>query len=70
MNVDLFDFELPDSRIALRPATPRDSARMLVVEPAQWLDRTIADLAGETRVDGQAIAEALTYRSFDRDNQS
>jgi len=31
--------------------------------------RTIADLAGETRVDGQAIAEALTYRSFDRDHQ-
>ena len=30
--------------------------------------RTIADLAGETRVDSQAIAEALTYRSFDRDN--
>ena len=32
--------------------------------------RTIADLAGETRVDGQAIAEALTYRSFDRDGQA
>ncbi len=32
--------------------------------------RTIADLAGETRVDGQAIAEALTYRSFDRESQS
>lgn len=31
--------------------------------------RTIADLAGETRVDSQAIAEALTYRSFDRDHQ-
>ena len=30
--------------------------------------RTIADLAGETSVDSQAIAEALTYRSFDRDN--
>jgi magnesium chelatase family protein len=30
--------------------------------------RTIADLAGETGVDSQAIAEALTYRSFDRDN--
>jgi predicted ATPase with chaperone activity len=32
--------------------------------------RTIADLAGKTRVDGQAIAEALTYRSFDRDGQA
>lgn len=31
MNVDEFEFELPDERIALRPASPRDSARMLVV---------------------------------------
>jgi S-adenosylmethionine:tRNA ribosyltransferase-isomerase len=31
MRVDLFDFELPDDLIALRPASPRDSARMLVV---------------------------------------
>ncbi len=31
MDVSLFDFELPDERIALRPASPRDSARMLVV---------------------------------------
>ena len=31
MRVDLFDFELPEERIALRPASPRDSARMLVV---------------------------------------
>ena len=31
MRVDLFDFELPAERIALRPARPRDSARMLVV---------------------------------------
>ena len=32
--------------------------------------RTIADLAGDSNVDGQAIAEALTYRSFDRDPQA
>src|SRR5881628_2900656 len=32
MRVDLFDFELPPERIALRPARPRDAARMLVVE--------------------------------------
>ena len=32
MRVDLFDFDLPDERIALRPATPRDSARLLVVD--------------------------------------
>jgi len=32
MRTDLFDFELPPERIALRPAVPRDSARLLVVE--------------------------------------
>jgi len=31
MRVDLFDFELPEDRIALRPAVPRDSARLLQV---------------------------------------
>jgi S-adenosylmethionine:tRNA ribosyltransferase-isomerase len=31
MDVSLFDFELPEELIALRPASPRDSARMLVV---------------------------------------
>ena len=34
MKVDLFDFDLPPERIALRPARPRDAARMLVVEGA------------------------------------
>ena len=45
MRVDLFDFHLPDDRIALRPAEPRDSARLLRV-PAQgaFEDRTIRDL--------------------------
>ena len=33
MRVDLFDFDLPEENIALRPASPRDSARMLVVQP-------------------------------------
>ena len=32
MRTDLFDFELPVASIALRPASPRDSARMLVVQ--------------------------------------
>lgn len=47
MRVDLFDFELPPERIALRPARPRDSARMLVV-PGQgdFADRTVLDLPG------------------------
>src|SRR5262245_4644351 len=31
MDVSLFDFDLPDDLIALRPANPRDSSRMLVV---------------------------------------
>jgi len=34
MDVDLFDFDLPPERIALRPAAPRDAARMLVLEGA------------------------------------
>jgi S-adenosylmethionine:tRNA ribosyltransferase-isomerase len=33
MRVDLFDFELPEERIALRPAHPRDAARLLLVRP-------------------------------------
>ncbi len=33
MRVDLFDFELPESAIALRPISPRDAAKMLVVGP-------------------------------------
>jgi S-adenosylmethionine:tRNA ribosyltransferase-isomerase len=41
MDVGLFDFHLPDSLIALRPAEPRDSARLLVVRPGG--DPTVAD---------------------------
>jgi S-adenosylmethionine:tRNA ribosyltransferase-isomerase len=33
MRTDLFDFELPPERIALRPVSPRDAARLLVVRP-------------------------------------
>lgn len=33
MRVDLFDFELPEDLVALRPARPRDSARLLHVRP-------------------------------------
>ena len=33
MRTDLFDFDLPAERIALRPVAPRDAARLLVVRP-------------------------------------
>ena len=45
MRTDLFDFELPATSIALRPASPRDAARMLVVQPDGVLhDRSVAEL--------------------------
>ena len=45
MRVDLFDFELPPERIALRPARPRDAARLLVVEGERpFADRHVRDL--------------------------
>ena len=45
MRVDLFDFELPPERIALRPARPRDSARLLVVPGrGEFLDLTVREL--------------------------
>lgn len=45
MDASLFDFELPDERIALRPASPRDSARMLVVhEDGRFTHAQVRDL--------------------------
>ncbi|AWW74653.1 tRNA preQ1(34) S-adenosylmethionine ribosyltransferase-isomerase QueA [Erythrobacter sp. KY5] len=46
MRVDLFDFELPRERIALRPVRPRDAARMLLVQGAQGplCDHGVSDL--------------------------
>jgi S-adenosylmethionine:tRNA ribosyltransferase-isomerase len=45
-----FDFDLPDSCIALRPVSPRDSARMLTVAPgAAFRDLQVRDLPGELR---------------------
>ena len=49
MNVDLFDFELPAERIALRPASPRDSARMLVLDGTGTHDAVVRDLPGLLR---------------------
>ena len=48
MRTDLFDFELPADRIALRPVSPRDAARLLVVRPSaspEFEDRSVKDLA-------------------------
>ena len=67
MRVDLFDFELPEERIALRPARPRDTARMLVVTPGEALrDAVVRDLpdllrAGDVLVvnDTRVIAAEL-----------
>jgi S-adenosylmethionine:tRNA ribosyltransferase-isomerase len=44
MRTDLFDFSLPPERIALRPARPRDAARLLVVRPGSLEDRVVRDL--------------------------
>jgi S-adenosylmethionine:tRNA ribosyltransferase-isomerase len=45
MRVDLFDFDLPEDRIALRPKLPRDASKLLVVKPgAPLADRFVRDL--------------------------
>jgi S-adenosylmethionine:tRNA ribosyltransferase-isomerase len=44
VRVDLFDFDLPPDRIALRPARPRDSSRLLLVDGKRLSDRHMLDL--------------------------
>jgi S-adenosylmethionine:tRNA ribosyltransferase-isomerase len=44
MQLSDFDFELPPERIALRPARPRDSARLLLVRGSDLADRQVLDL--------------------------
>jgi S-adenosylmethionine:tRNA ribosyltransferase-isomerase len=46
MRVSDFDFDLPAERIALRPARPRDNARLLAVQGNAISDRTVLDLPG------------------------
>lgn len=70
MRTDLFDFELPEDRIALTPAEPRDAARLLVVDPSRstpLADRLVRDLVdilrpGDALVlnDTRVIPAALT----------
>jgi S-adenosylmethionine:tRNA ribosyltransferase-isomerase len=77
MRTDLFDFELPAGNIALRPASPRDSARMLVVQPEGVLhDRIVADLPlllepGDQLVvnDTKVISAQLKGRRIGRDTE-
>jgi S-adenosylmethionine:tRNA ribosyltransferase-isomerase len=55
MDVSLFDFELPEERIALRPVSPRDNARMLVAHMDGRLEhRQVRDLPDYLRV-GDAL---------------
>ena len=70
MKTDLFDFALPEDRIALRPVSPRDTARMLVVRPGgdpELTDSGVRDLVhllepGDCLVfnDTRVIPAALT----------
>jgi S-adenosylmethionine:tRNA ribosyltransferase-isomerase len=66
MRVSDFDFDLPPERIALRPAVPRESAKLLVVRET-LSDKTVADLpqqlnAGDVLVfnDTRVIPAALS----------
>ena len=55
MDVSLFDFELPEAQIALRPAVPRDSARLMVVHGDGRIEhRRITDLPDYLRA-GDAV---------------
>jgi S-adenosylmethionine:tRNA ribosyltransferase-isomerase len=76
MRTDLFDFDLPPERIALRPASPRDSAKMLVVENGALRDQAIADLpqwlkAGDQLIvnDTKVIAAQLKGRRIGRETE-
>jgi S-adenosylmethionine:tRNA ribosyltransferase-isomerase len=76
MRTDLFDFSLPEDRIALRPASPRGSARLLVVRPGEasaFEDRSMRDLpallrAGDVLVvnDTKVIPAGLKGRRIGR----
>ena len=44
MRVDQFDFELPENLIALRPAIPREAARLLLIDGNTLTDRHVGDL--------------------------
>ncbi len=80
MRTDLFDYDLPPERIALRPVVPRDAARLLVVRPAgtpELEDRGVADLPlllspGDMLVlnDTKVIPARLTGRRLRGDHEA
>jgi S-adenosylmethionine:tRNA ribosyltransferase-isomerase len=72
MRVSDFDFNLPPERIALRPASPRENARLLVVGDTLH-DHVIADLPGLLRAgdvlvfnDTRVLPAALTGKRIGR----
>jgi S-adenosylmethionine:tRNA ribosyltransferase-isomerase len=77
MRTDLFDFELPPENIALRPASPRDSARLLVVQGGGALrDATVSELPkwlepGDALVvnDTKVISAQLRGRRIGRETE-
>ena len=65
MRVSDFDFDLPNDRIALRPASPRDSARLLVVRPGEALHEYGVELVPWDRLPrAAAIVAAVAHRAF------
>src|SRR4051794_31045869 len=76
MRTDLFDFDLPDDRIALRPISPRDAACLLVVRPGEspeLEDRHVSELPdllqpGDAMVfnDSKVIPARLSGRRIGR----
>jgi S-adenosylmethionine:tRNA ribosyltransferase-isomerase len=77
MRTDIFDFELPPENIALRPASPRDAARLLVVQPGIGVqDHVVSDLPiwlkpGDQLVvnDTRVISAQLTGRRIGRETE-
>lgn len=55
MRVDLFDFDLPEQNIALRPAEPRDHARLLRVQKGKTLEDLRVDILPDLLQPGDAL---------------
>ena len=61
MDVELFNFNLPDERIALRPANPRDSSRLLQVKGGVLTDHIARDLADLLRPGDVLVLTKLRF---------